>query len=45
MILQTILFKLGGYGHFDMSAYEAYFAGELTNHYLTEGELTANLTG
>jgi len=26
-----------------MSAYEAYFAGKLTNHYLTEEEFTANL--
>jgi len=26
-----------------MSTYEAYFAGELTNHYLTEDELAANL--
>ena len=43
MILQTILFNLGGYSHFGMSAYETYFAGKLTNHYLTEGELTANL--
>jgi len=26
-----------------MSAYEAYFAGKLTNHYLTEEEFTADL--
>lgn len=37
---RTILFNLCGHGHFDMSAYEAYFAGKLTNHHLTEGELT-----
>lgn len=40
---KTILFNLCGHGHFDMTAYEAYFAGKLTNHYLTEEELTANL--
>jgi tryptophan synthase beta chain len=40
---KIILFNLCGHGHFDMSAYEAYFAGKLTNHYLTEEELTANL--
>ena len=27
---KTILFNLSGHGHFDMSAYDAYFAGELT---------------
>ena len=43
MILQTILFNLSGYGHFDMIAYEAYFSDILTNHYLTEEGLTANL--
>jgi tryptophan synthase beta chain len=40
---KIILFNLCGHGHFDMSAYEAYFGGKLTNHYLTEEELTANL--
>lgn len=43
MILQTILFNLGGYSHLDMSAYETYFTVKLTNHYLTEDELTVNL--
>jgi len=43
MILQTILFNLGGYSHLDMSAYETYFTVKLTNHYLSEEELTANL--
>lgn len=40
---KTILFNLCGHGHFDMTAYEAYFSGKLTNHYLTEEELTVNL--
>lgn len=40
---KTELFNLCCHDHFDMSTYEAYFAGELTNHYLTEEELTANL--
>jgi len=43
MILQTILFNLGGYSHFDMSAYEAYFAVKLTNNYLTKEEIVDNL--
>ena len=43
MILQTILFNLGGYSHFDMSESETYFTVKLTNRYLSEEELTANL--
>jgi tryptophan synthase beta chain len=31
---KVILFNLSGHGHFDMSAYDAYFAGKLTNHKL-----------
>ena len=34
---RTILFNLSGHGHFDMAAYEKYFAGELTDYqYLAE---------
>lgn len=29
---RVILFNLSGHGHFDMSAYEAYFAGELEDY-------------
>jgi tryptophan synthase beta chain len=29
---RTILFNLSGHGHFDMAAYEQYFAGELTDY-------------
>jgi tryptophan synthase beta chain len=40
---KTILFNLCGHGYFDMSAYEAYFAGKLTDHELTEDELYSGL--
>jgi tryptophan synthase beta chain len=29
---RVILFNLSGHGHFDMGAYEKYFAGELTDY-------------
>lgn len=29
---KTILFNLSGHGHFDMAAYEKYFAGELVDY-------------
>ena len=29
---KTILFNLSGHGHFDMAAYEKYFAGELFDY-------------
>jgi tryptophan synthase beta chain len=28
---KTILFNLSGHGHFDMSSYDKYFSGELSN--------------
>jgi tryptophan synthase beta chain len=37
----TILFNLCGHGHFDMAAYEAYFAGKLQKHELTQDEIDA----
>lgn len=40
---KTILFNLCGHGYFDMSAYEAYFNGELVDHHLSADELTAYL--
>jgi tryptophan synthase beta chain len=40
---KTILFNLSGHGYFDMSAYEAYFNGELVDHELTEEELYSAL--
>jgi tryptophan synthase beta chain len=40
---KTILFNLSGHGHFDMSAYQDYFAGKLVDHELTKEELNAGL--
>src|SRR5918911_1035928 len=36
---KTILFNLSGHGHFDMGAYDKYFAGELEDVDLDEGEI------
>lgn len=35
----TILFNLCGHGHFDMAAYEAYFAGKLERHDLSQADV------
>jgi tryptophan synthase beta chain len=40
---RVILFNLSGHGHFDMSAYAAYFAGELEDLEMPEDELEAAL--
>ena len=40
---RVILFNLSGHGHFDMSAYAAYFAGELEDLELSEGRLASAL--
>jgi tryptophan synthase beta chain len=40
---KTILFNLSGHGYFDMSAYQAYFNGELQDNQLTEDELYSAL--
>jgi tryptophan synthase beta chain len=40
---RVILFNLSGHGHFDMSAYDAYLAGELQDLELPEGELASAL--
>lgn len=40
---KTILFNLCGHGFLDMKAYQDFFAGKLSDHHLTEEELTANL--
>ena len=42
---QTILFNLCGHGHFDMSAYSKYFAGELKDEPYDEEELAMALAG
>jgi tryptophan synthase beta chain len=36
---RTILFNLSGHGHFDMAAYDNYFAGNLQDVALDEGEI------
>jgi len=36
---RTILFNLSGHGHFDMAAYDNYFAGELKDVALDEDEI------
>jgi len=40
---KTILFNLSGHGFLDMSAYDQYLSGELTNYTLTEEEITRNV--
>lgn len=40
---KTLLFNLCGHGYFDMSAYDDYFNGKLTDHHLTDDELYKNL--
>ncbi len=40
---RTILFNLCGHGHLDMSAYDDYFSGRLTDHHLTDEQLHSGL--
>jgi tryptophan synthase beta chain len=40
---RTILFNLCGHGHFDMSAYDAYLAGELEDPEFSEADMDAAL--
>jgi tryptophan synthase beta chain len=40
---RTILFNLSGHGHFDMAAYDNYFAGKLEDVALDEDEMTRAL--
>jgi tryptophan synthase beta chain len=40
---RVILFNLSGHGHFDMSAYDAYLAGELEDLELSEADMAAAL--
>jgi tryptophan synthase beta chain len=42
---ETILFNLCGHGHFDMTAYQKYFAGELKDEQYDEAELAMALSG
>lgn len=38
---KTILFNLCGHGNFDMAAYDAFFAGKLERHELSQAEIDA----
>ncbi|MBF0400164.1 MAG: TrpB-like pyridoxal phosphate-dependent enzyme [Magnetococcales bacterium] len=40
---KTILFTLSGHGHFDMAAYDRYFAGQLEDYCYPEAEIAASL--
>ncbi|MGK7396881.1 MAG: TrpB-like pyridoxal phosphate-dependent enzyme [Candidatus Cyclobacteriaceae bacterium M3_2C_046] len=40
---KTILLNLSGHGHFDLSAYEKYFANELEDHELTDQEISESI--
>jgi tryptophan synthase beta chain len=40
---RTILFNLSGHGHFDMAAYDNYFAGKLEDVALDEEEMARAL--
>ena len=42
-ISKTILFNLSGHGNLDMSAYDAYFSGNLVEHELTTAEIDSSL--
>jgi tryptophan synthase beta chain len=42
---KVILFNLSGHGHFDMGAYDAYFAGELVDYELPDEEIQKALEG
>ena len=42
---ETILFNLTGHGHFDMTAYQNYFAGNLKDEAYDERELAQALSG
>ncbi|MFM7569239.1 MAG: TrpB-like pyridoxal phosphate-dependent enzyme [Betaproteobacteria bacterium] len=42
---ETILFNLCGHGHFDMTAYQKYFVGELVDESYDEKELAMALAG
>jgi tryptophan synthase beta chain len=40
---KTLLFNFSGHGHFDMTAYDKYFAGELEDYAYPEHEIEAAL--
>jgi tryptophan synthase beta chain len=42
---EVILFNLCGHGHYDMTAYQNYFAGKLSDRSYDEAELAMALSG
>jgi tryptophan synthase beta chain len=42
-VKKTILFNLSGHGLVDMAAYDQYFAGDLSNHSLTDEDIAKNI--
>ena len=40
---KTILFNLSGHGLIDMAAYDQYLSGDLSNHELSDEEISQNL--
>ena len=42
---RVVLFNLSGHGHFDMGAYEAYFAGQLQDYAYPQEKIDAALAG
>lgn len=42
-VRKTILFNLSGHGLVDMSAYDQYIAGDLTNYTLSDEDITKNI--
>ena len=43
-VSKTILFNLSGHGHFDITAYEKYFEGNLPDHEATSQEIDQSLS-
>jgi tryptophan synthase beta chain len=42
-VSKTILFNLSGHGHFDITAYEKYFEGNLPDHEATAEEIESSI--
>ena len=42
---RVILFNLSGHGLIDMMSYDRYFAGDLQNYSIPDGEIAANTAG
>ncbi len=40
---KVIVFNCSGHGNFDMTAYQAYFSGQLEEHHFSEDQITQNM--